>query len=508
MKKLILLSLLLITNYSYSQRIQSETYCSGRGSANSGTYTYEATLGASSYLPGMNDIRYKLALSGYKITSFTYKGIDASTLTGVNFPIYIKNIQADVKFTLQYYNGTSRIDFNSLIMRGVEQGSGDYGDLSSSQVQSLKNKFQIENPDQFYNLDLKVSNCDISKSYFEELLRIKTLIDDKLRADDNKLNDGNKDIEEGSKSSSNNTSYTSKTSKNSIPDANTGNTTNGTETYSDRLQRQERERKEHAQKLARERQEWANRQEAKRIADNKAAEEIADGIIAIGKMFERSPEQIARSKKRRARNRGKRQASFSEYKKTYKSSIRVFGGLTLAQFDHKDRSDRREYELNTGFNVGALAELFPISKIFAFETGLILASKGENSTFDSNDGFYEEKINLYYLEIPITLKTSKKFKKNSEVNATFGPYFGTAIFGNESRDYTDSDGETIIIEDAKIDFDDRFKRIDYGLNLGLGLDINRIFIGISYRKGLADITQKDRGIKNSTYNLSLGYKIK
>lgn len=180
-----------------AQELYHKTSCTGTGSANQGNYTYEATLEAKSYAPGLGDIRIDLAVSNYKITSFTYKGVNASSIKGVKFPINIQKNQVDVNYSLKYYSGNISSNFD-LRQGAVRTPSyGNYQDLSSSQVQELKTKFNIKDKSDFNRLKLKINSCKISKIHFEQLEPIKRLINENIK---------NKNIIENSSKSSSNSS--------------------------------------------------------------------------------------------------------------------------------------------------------------------------------------------------------------------------------------------------------------------------------------------------------------
>ena len=122
--------------------------------------------------------------------------------------------------------------------------------------------------------------------------------------------------------------------------------------------------------------------------------------------------------------------------------------------------------------------------------------------------------------MPILLKLSRKISSKSSIYANVGPYLGIGVFGNSSSEGINYDTRynngTVISNTAipfnssnKIEFgSEGFSRIDYGYRLGIGVEVNKISIGLNLSNGLAKISEIGDAPKNVTYNLSIGYKIK
>ncbi len=183
MKKLIALLVLLVSFQLKAQEIYNSYNISGSDESNGGTYTYEAKVSCKSYLAGIGDIRYQLSITNYKITSFSYNGINAGNLDELNFPISKPNIQADVYFNLSYKEGSRYFDTNESSMLAVGQGYGDYADLSSTDVKKMVDYFGLKSNQDFQKLSIILSNIQIKKSYFEELSEAQNLIKQKLQTD-------------------------------------------------------------------------------------------------------------------------------------------------------------------------------------------------------------------------------------------------------------------------------------------------------------------------------------
>ena len=202
-------------------------------------------------------------------------------------------------------------------------------------------------------------------------------------------------------------------------------------------------------------------------------------------------------------------------KKIAEISYVVKGGLNLSNMLIKDDDGtRREDTKNkTGFNFGITAE-FPISKTVDFETGLLLSTKGFRiSDKKINNGItYEDKgsVNLLYIDIPLTAKTYYNIG-TSRIYGVFGPYLGVGLSGKSKSESVSINGTESDEQDVNWgsgDSDD-IKRLDFGLTVGAGMEMNSVLIGLSYNLGLANISGvKDhvQKINNKVLGLSIGYK--
>ncbi|MEQ8547142.1 MAG: porin family protein [Cyclobacteriaceae bacterium] len=207
---------------------------------------------------------------------------------------------------------------------------------------------------------------------------------------------------------------------------------------------------------------------------------------------------------------------FTMTTESYAQTFGVKAGLNLSNLlvedDNETYSD--DYEMNPGFHVGATAE-FRITQLFSFETGLLFSTKGfkisgEESIFGVAIQ-YESKMNLFYLDIPLTAKASFDLG-SAKIYGVFGPYIGMGLSG-KSKYETTTLGETETGEEdinwGSDEVEDDLKRLDFGLTMGAGVEISAIQIGLSYGLGLANILPyNDDGsrISNRVLSISVGYK--
>jgi hypothetical protein len=183
----------------------------------------------------------------------------------------------------------------------------------------------------------------------------------------------------------------------------------------------------------------------------------------------------------------------------------------LLKDDDGNYSD--DFKMNPGFHVGVTNE-FPLTEMFSFETGLILSTKGFriNQVVETPLGLVTEtkaRMNLLYLDIPFTAKAYFDIG-STKIYGVFGPYIGVGLSGKGKYEITE-EGETSIGEN-KISWgseESDYKRLDYGLTAGSGVEIKSIQIGLFYSLGLANISnQSVNGSKfsNRILGISVGYK--
>ncbi len=202
--------------------------------------------------------------------------------------------------------------------------------------------------------------------------------------------------------------------------------------------------------------------------------------------------------------------------KSYTQTIEVKAGVNLSTMLAKDEIEiySKDYQIMPRILLGATAE-FPLSGLFQFETGLLFSSKGykidTNYPVPNFEGEYipiYENVTLNYFEIPVSLKMYSQFKK-VQFLFTLGPYIGIGL--NEKKNLLEYNPENEKFESKtyrdQMGKDGRWKTFDYGLQAGVGMEINKIIFRLNYSYGLANITQQDSfKSKNRAVGLTLGYK--
>ncbi len=201
--------------------------------------------------------------------------------------------------------------------------------------------------------------------------------------------------------------------------------------------------------------------------------------------------------------------------------VRVGMNVANAGGDFKDDWDA-DFKSRVGFHVGVIADV-ELSEKFYLQPGLYFTTKGLK--YEDKEGMgLESKYNLNYLELPILASYRFNLSDNMQWQINAGPYFAVGVGGKVKG--TDFDFD----EDAKFEFKyDAFgvadedsdeekgglKRFDAGLSFGTGITYNKIYFGIKYDLGLANIadkkvwvnedTGKSQKIRNRNFAISVGY---
>jgi len=161
-------------------------------------------------------------------------------------------------------------------------------------------------------------------------------------------------------------------------------------------------------------------------------------------------------------------------------SFGIRAGLNLShsygEYNSKDYgSGNGDFGDIIGRQLGILLNI-TMNDWFYLQPGLMYIQKGRHE-----ENKYEKSIDItaHYLELPLLF--SLKF---SAIRLNAGPYIGLCLSNN-----------------ANDVFDHGF---DIGLNLGLGFDIGKFYIGTFYDHGIADMSDKT-GYK--LYNRTLGFNL-
>jgi opacity protein-like surface antigen len=197
------------------------------------------------------------------------------------------------------------------------------------------------------------------------------------------------------------------------------------------------------------------------------------------------------------------------------SYAQIFGvkaGLNLSNMLDKDDVETysKDFKMKPGFHVGATAE-FPINEMFSFETGLLLSTKGYKYSQKETDFESKETLNLLYVDIPLTAK-AYYVVGGTKIYGAVGPYIGMGLSGKAKTVETGMGEKASNSETVKWGSNadnDIFKRLDFGLTVGAGVEINSIQFGFSYGLGLANISPSTDGgakISNRVFAISVGYK--
>lgn len=195
---------------------------------------------------------------------------------------------------------------------------------------------------------------------------------------------------------------------------------------------------------------------------------------------------------------------------TNAQTFRIKGGLNLANMLIKSDGETlsNDNRMNPGFHFGATINI-PFNNFLSIETGPLLTTKGWKRKFESV-AVYTFKNNLYYLDFPLTLKTSFGLGKGLKMFAAIGPYAGIGLSGqiNSKAEYQGEKNKDKQITEWGNELNDDYTRLEMGLTIGGGVEMNSVMMGISYDHGFTNISslQKYGELdKNRVLKFSVGY---
>ncbi|THU33021.1 PorT family protein [Niastella caeni] len=199
-------------------------------------------------------------------------------------------------------------------------------------------------------------------------------------------------------------------------------------------------------------------------------------------------------------------------------SYGIRAGISLQDLNSKwPRGDDMDYDLKTGFHVGATAEMHITSDLY-IQPGVLFSTKG--AILENHFHAKEIKISISYIELPVNFLYKPAFGPGKLLMG-IGPYLAVAIGGHVKRD--DKEGKVKIKNeiaymewsDAPYDAKYYVKRFDFGGNLLFGYEFTKkITAQLNAQLGLANIAPKmDSGggidktqAKNVGFGLSVGYR--
>lgn len=190
-------------------------------------------------------------------------------------------------------------------------------------------------------------------------------------------------------------------------------------------------------------------------------------------------------------------------------------GLNIPSMVIKDNDGTytNDAVIKFGIHLGPVIEI-PISDIILLETGLLVSTKGinmheEEVIFEQKYSF-KERINLLYIDIPVTAKVYHELA-GQKVFGIIGPCISLALDGKVKAEEVfmgDTDSVTFELEFGNDENRDDLRRLDIGLQIGVGIEINSIQVGVNYILGLANVSaarQDGATILNRVFSISAKY---
>lgn len=170
-------------------------------------------------------------------------------------------------------------------------------------------------------------------------------------------------------------------------------------------------------------------------------------------------------------------------------SIGLKGGINLSDFggDMKDVKSAIKYQAGITFDIACTENVY-------LQTGIEFLTKGAKQKPGTGTNI---KYNPIYLQVPVHAAYKFNIANDIRLVINAGPYVAYGLGGK------------IKAGDEKEDFfgDNRFKRFDFGIGGGAGIEIGKIVFSLGYDFGLANISDtKGTKVRNRNAYASIGFK--
>ena len=198
------------------------------------------------------------------------------------------------------------------------------------------------------------------------------------------------------------------------------------------------------------------------------------------------------------------------------------GGLNLANITSTNDGQTEKNNMLASFNAGFMGR-FGLSKTVDLESGLLLTGHGSKAEtyFNGGNDYVKTTFNPLYIQLPLNLVLTVPLEKNSGIFFNAGPYIAMGVGGKSKTNskfgpltaasssaikFSNDDPFTSQQDDAAYD---KLKRLDYGLNVGGGFQLQHIILKANYGFGLAKInsTQSNNSVNDKNKYRTLSFSV-
>lgn len=175
-------------------------------------------------------------------------------------------------------------------------------------------------------------------------------------------------------------------------------------------------------------------------------------------------------------------------------------GVNLSTMTLKSSGISFDPSMQVGFHVGVISEI-SVTDNLVLQPGIFYSTKGSKFKVSYSQLSYEASIAPSYVDIPVNVLYYFGSGK-TKISLFAGPYLAYGISGK-----SENDGETSDISFGNTDNND-MKPLDFGLNIGVGVNLNGLVISAQYGLGLANLvpsSTSDGEMKNRVIGISLAY---
>jgi len=157
-----------------------------------------------------------------------------------------------------------------------------------------------------------------------------------------------------------------------------------------------------------------------------------------------------------------------------------------------------QYKGRFSYHFGGMME-YSISEIFSLQPELMYLNHGANLKSSNSFGMKDGHITLNSIQLPVNVKATFNLSKN-RIFVYAGPYLSYNIYGKATGEI---DGKSI--DRGLFNKGHQMKRWDYGMGIGVGMEINKFVISLGNQYGLCNINSTEGKMKAGNITLSVGY---
>ncbi|HIP49599.1 MAG TPA: PorT family protein [Lutibacter sp.] len=192
----------------------------------------------------------------------------------------------------------------------------------------------------------------------------------------------------------------------------------------------------------------------------------------------------------------------------------IKAGLNMADMSVSNNTGALDQfnEMKSGVHVGFFYEKVS-SSLFTIETGLLFDQKGLKYILQTGSVTQTNIMNLYSLNLPVNLKIGFDLSEKIRLFGKLGGYGGLNISGKIQSEISNSGNiQSDVTNDLNIGNNtssDDIKPIDFGAQVGLGVQYKSFLFEVMYDKGLANLATNqvlDDVMQNKNLRFSVGYQ--
>jgi hypothetical protein len=189
-------------------------------------------------------------------------------------------------------------------------------------------------------------------------------------------------------------------------------------------------------------------------------------------------------------------------------SFTVRAGLNINSL-YGDGVKGEEFGSKVGFNVGGLLG-YGFTDMWGLQAGLLLNTRGAQGKEDDVKYGYS----IYELQVPVFFTGTFAINDDLKVKANVGPTFGIGLAGKhfitvDGKDYTKEEGNENIYKKADGVEKAAFKRFNFGIAAGAGVEFRSIYLGVGYDLGLSNLNNYDSdskyAVKTGSFTINVAY---